>query len=360
MDKKCSFDSNTRQFRGTPLEQAQCLLRLPKQFGHVDDTRATIPAKLKNILSNPDTIGFTKEMLRKALTKRNILEANIGGSLDQPVSRDSNNDAAKYFAIHDTSTSLSNTQEFDPDFINTNKWSGNNLNTLPVNVTHVYITRNGLTKTDNPYQDAVDGTRFEKPNLHIGLFLHHELVQPRHTISGIDAKSPDPGFTPIQYELLALCYLAASLRRGKWLIPAFHCVIDLEVGDHDDPQHFDLLMWDNAIATILGEFTNNPSPNLLRSNFFKNDPVLQQVASGGLILVSTGGVVAGIGAVQDALNFLASSQSRPDFAIDLGGNRGSFGPRTKKAIIAFQKQKNLSQTGNIDSVTLLTLDGLLP
>jgi hypothetical protein len=361
MDKKCPFDSTTMQFRGNPLQQAQCLLRLPKPYGHVDDTPAKIPPKLTAILSNPDTIGFTKEMLRKALAKRNILEANIGGSLDKPVSRDNNNDTAKYFAIHDTSTPF-DPQEFDPDFINTSKWSGNKLSTLTVTLTHVYITRNGLTKTQNPYQVTVKGTKFEdtKPNIK-GLFLHHELIQPRITIDGIDAKSPDPGFTPIQYELLALCYLSASLRRGKWLIPAFHCVLDLEIlNAHDDPQHFDLVMWDNAIATILGEFTNNPSSNLLRSNLFKNDLALQQVASGGLILVSTGGVVAGIGAVQDALNFLASSQSRPDFAIDLGGNRGFFGPRTKKAIIAFQKQQNLSQTGNIDSVTLLTLDGLLP
>jgi Putative peptidoglycan binding domain len=359
MDKKCPFDSTTMQFRGNTLQQAQCLLRLPKRYGHVDDTPAKIPPKLTAILSNPDMIGFTKEMLRKVLAKRGVLEANIGGSLDKPVSQNNNNNPAKYFAIHDTSTPLSNAQEFDPDFINTNKWSGNNLNTLP-NATHVYIARNGLTKTDNPYQEAVDATKFEKSNLHIGLFLHHELVQPRHKINGIDVESPDPGFTPIQYELLALCYLAASLRRGKWLIPAFHCVIDLEVGDHDDPQRFDLVMWDNAIATILGEFSNSPNPILLRSNLLKNDPTLQQVAGGGLILVATGGVVAGIGAVQDALNFLASSQSRPDFAIDLGGNRGFFGPRTKKAIIAFQKQQNLSQTGNIDSVTLLTLDGLLP
>jgi Putative peptidoglycan binding domain len=360
MDKKCPFDSTTMQFSGTPLKQAQCLLRFPKQFGHVDDAHAIIPAKLTSILSNLDTLGFTKEMLRKTLAKHGVSEANIGGSLDRPVSRDGNNNPAKYFAIHDTSTPFTNTQGFDPDFINTNKWPGNNLNTLPANVTHVYITRNGLTKTDNPYEEAVDATKFERPNFYIGLFLHHELVQPRIEISGVDAKSPDPGFTPIQYDLLAFCYLAASLRRGKWLIPAFHCVIDLEVGDHDDPQHFDLVMWDNAIVTILNELVSTSNPSLLRSNLFKNDQALQQVASGGLILVSTGSVVAGIGAVQDALNFLASSQSQPDFAINLGGNRGSFGPRTKKAIIAFQKQQNLSQTGNIDSVTLLTLDGLLP
>jgi Putative peptidoglycan binding domain len=365
MDKKCPFDSTTMQFRGNPLQQAQCLLRFPKQFGHVDDAIATIPAKLTNILSNPDTIGFTKEMLRKALAKRGVLEANIGGSLDKPVSRANNNDPTKslanYFVIHDTSGELSNAENFDSDFINTNKWTGNHLTRLPRETTHVYITRDGLTKTDRDYQTPWRATQFENPDIHKGRFLHHEMTQPRKFSNGYHSLAPDQGFTTLQYELLALCYCAASLRRGRWLIPAFHCVLDLEIPDaHDDPQHFDLVMWDNAIATILGEFSNSPNPILLRSNLFKNDPVLKQVANGGLVLVATGGVVAGIGAVQDALNFLASSQSRPDFAIDLGGNRGSFGPKTKKAIIAFQKQQNLSQTGNIDSVTLLALDGLLP
>ncbi len=189
-----------------------------------DDARATIPAKLTSLLSNPDTIDFTKEMLRKALAKRGVSEANVGGSLDQPVYH-YNNINVKYFAIHDTSTPFTDSPGFDPDYINISKWSGNRLSGLAVNKTHVYITRNGFTKTDQSYKEAVDATRFETPTLHTGLFLHHELIQPRIKISGIDAKSPDPGFTPIQYELLALCYLASSFRRGKWLIPAFHCVI---------------------------------------------------------------------------------------------------------------------------------------
>jgi hypothetical protein len=197
--------------------------------------------------------------------------------------------------------------------------------------------------------------------IHKGRFLHHELVQPRKFKNGVDCLSPDPGFTPIQYELLALCYLATSVRRGRWLIPALHCVIDLEVGDHDDPQSFNLVAWDNAIATLLSELVIPPNPNLilLRSNFFKDDLALQQVAHGELTLVATGDAMAGIGAVQDALNFLASSQSQPSLSIDLGGNRGFFGPRTKNAIVAFQKWKNLPETGKMDSATLLILDGLV-
>jgi hypothetical protein len=350
MSKKCQFDSNTNQFHGTPLEQAQCLLRFPKRLGVVDDAPAAIPKTLTSILTNRSNLGFTKELLRRALNKRGIAEANIGGSLDRSISRANNNDEAElfanYFVIHDTSTMLDDDEEFDPDFINTSKWSGNHLETL-ASVTHVFITRNGRTKTSNDY-----GTPFS--------FLHHELVQPRKGKTIQDDDSPIPGFTPIQYELLAICYLAASLRRGSWLIPAFHCVIDLfEDGGHDDPQRFDLTAWDNSIAILLNEFANKPNPILttLRSNFFKNNAALQKVARGELTLVSTGGLVAGIGEIQDALNSLASSQ--PDLGINLGGNRGFFGPRTKTAITTFQKLHSLPETGKVDSATLLILDGVV-
>jgi len=43
--------------------------------------------------------------------------------------------------------------------------------------------------------------------------------------------SPDPGFTPAQYERLALQYIIASVRRGSWMIPAFHCVLDSSPAD---------------------------------------------------------------------------------------------------------------------------------
>jgi Putative peptidoglycan binding domain len=370
MDRKCVFDLSTMQFRGTPLEQAQCLLRFPQRLGHVDDSLAKIPGTLKGILSDLDKLGFTKKMLRMALSKRGILEENIGGSLDRAVSRANNNDEAasfaNYFVIHDTSTLLPNNRGFEPSaFIDSSNWDGNHLESYS-NVAHVFITRNGRTKTGQNYQTPFRATKFESatddfdsPVIHKGRFLHHELVQPRKPKNGIDSESPDPGFTLIQYELLALCYLAASLRRGRWLIPAFHCVLDLQVGDHDDPQRFDLVAWDNVIKTLLTELVSNPTPSssLLRSKFFKDDLALQSVARGELTLVATGDIVKGIGPVQDALNFLASSQ--PELAIELGGNRGFFGPRTKTAIAKFQKQHNLPETGKVDPATLLILDGIV-
>ena len=76
-----------------------------------------------------------------------------------------------------------------------------------------------------------------------GLFLHVELVQPRGTLGRgrNDARAPDPGFSDAQYDQLALIYVIASVRSGRWLIPAFHAAINSGIrGGHDDPLNFDI------------------------------------------------------------------------------------------------------------------------
>ena len=77
-----------------------------------------------------------------------------------------------------------------------------------------------------------------------GLFLHVELIQPRRSArhgGRNDAQSPDPAFTAAQYDRLALLYTIASVRAGRWLIPAFHAAIDADIRNgHDDPLNFDI------------------------------------------------------------------------------------------------------------------------
>ena len=79
-----------------------------------------------------------------------------------------------------------------------------------------------------------------------GLFLHVELIQPRRALERgygrrNDFLAPDPGFSPAQYDSLALVYMVASVRAGFWLIPAFHAVLDEGIRNkHDDPQNFEL------------------------------------------------------------------------------------------------------------------------
>ena len=53
-----------------------------------------------------------------------------------------------------------------------------------------------------------------------GLFPHVELIQRRRAASGHgrhnDAQSPNPAFTPAQYDRLALLYVIASVRSQHW------------------------------------------------------------------------------------------------------------------------------------------------
>ena len=86
-----------------------------------------------------------------------------------------------------------------------------------------------------------------------GLFLGIELIQPRKLDArGIDAAAPNPGFTEAQLDRLALTYVAPSLRRGLWMIPAFHAAIDEGLHNaHDDPQNFDLNIWAQRLSLLL-------------------------------------------------------------------------------------------------------------
>jgi hypothetical protein len=260
MTTACAFDPAQLTFSGSPVDQARCLLRFVKRGGEVNDTPATLPAVLDKALSDPQAVGITKAQLRSYLKKHVIPESTVGGSVsDRVCHADSDNPAAplaRYFLIHDTSTKLRPKQTFDLALIDSPNWTGNQLTKLVRGKTHIYITRLGETLTDNPYTTPWRATKFETKPKHThyrGLFLHHELVQPRMGPGKSDIDSPNPGFTSAQYSRLALQYVIASVRRGSWMIPAFHCVLDLHVGDHDDPQHFDLAAWGNALEQTIAE-----------------------------------------------------------------------------------------------------------
>jgi len=76
-------------------------------------------------------------------------------------------------------------------------------------------------------------------------------------LRGIDATAPTPGFTAAQLDRLALTYVAASVRRGQWMIPAFHAAIDVGLPNaHDDPQNFDLKLWAQHLRLLLDAILN--------------------------------------------------------------------------------------------------------
>ncbi len=259
-----------------------------------------LPALIERLVGQP--VSVSKDSLRRYLRAHGIVEndaagnTEIGGSLDAPLSRANSNDRrapfARYFVIHDTSTP--NLVRDLPDFpreINDAAWvwrgtRWNDLN-LPLyrnsGEAHMYINRVGQSVAPQRRTFATPwrATRFESNALHgtrlRGLFLHIENIQPRLCDPAVgtccrtcvirgeprtccnDAVAPKPGFSEAQLNRLALVYVAASVRRGTWLIPVFHCVLDthprIPTGQrHDDPQNFDVQAWADSLQRLLTEF----------------------------------------------------------------------------------------------------------
>ncbi len=261
----CTFASTSKI---SSRDQAKCLLRPIRIHGNLSSTLSDLPPTLNRLLGLT-SIDLDKETLRRYLNKHNIQEGDIGGSLDQPVSRANNNslnaDLARYFIIHDTSTPNFGDENF-PENINEPSWSGNNLKrwTREPLLAHVFVSRVGSSVTPVDFGTPWRSTGYEVDFCGVpckGLFLSVEMVQPRQSDPpghgdppGNDAFAPTPGFTDAQLDRLALVYIAASVRRGKWMIPAFHSCIDAQTyGDHDDPQNFDLQLWDERLKGLLAE-----------------------------------------------------------------------------------------------------------
>lgn len=274
----CPFDRKTLSFEGSALEQAYCLLREVKQHGHLGPSRNLLPIPLPEGLSS--RIGQTNVVdslrLSEYLSSRKIPESQVGGALDKPLSYIEDAEGMKveaaYFVIHDTSTPLPDMRATSfPKNINEGSWRGNRLKRWDKgqgSAAHAFINRLGQSIAPISFDRQSLSTEFEqqwktgpglKGNRLRGLFLHIELVQPRRSSKADgsnDAIAPEPGFAQAQYDRLALLYVAASMRAGRWLIPAFHAALDAGIaGGHDDPQKFDLEKWSSAVdqlATTIG------------------------------------------------------------------------------------------------------------
>lgn len=241
--------------------QAKCFLRRVRVYGKPDPTPLTsLPPNLSAVVGRKFTIE--KRLIRKYLEKNTITEKEIGGDLDQALAANDEGLPAFYFIIHDTSDLLRGTSF--PSNIND---ANSSLNKRIVRVdkdgnpiAHVFINRVGASETQVEFAEPFVTTKFQRETealrkIRRGLFLGVELIQPRLNDSeGIDSISPEPGFTDSQLKRLALVYIAASARRGRWLIPVFHATVDFGLKEaHDDPQHFKLDTWDKMIGTLLKE-----------------------------------------------------------------------------------------------------------
>ena len=257
---KCGFIANEYKFRGTDLQQAACLLRRVKQFGHVEARPVTLPPFLRNKIGRE--VDHSRSQMRAHLTSLRIDEESIGGSLDRGLSRARDNDfaapAARYFVIHDTSTELEGRTTFPPDMNTADSWNDLSRDGGSDAVAHFFVNRRGESIVGHDLSVPWPAVRVERSantgGLAKGLFIHvelkqHRLKDPRHP-RGYFSKAPQPGFTDAQYGKLALLYLVTATRAGHYLVPGFHGAIDEGIGGaHDDPQNFDLKKFDNVLSS---------------------------------------------------------------------------------------------------------------
>jgi hypothetical protein len=258
-EPRCPFDESTMSFKGTPLEQAKCLLPPVLRYGRLGEPFVRLPAPLEDLIGKP--VNVTPAVLRDYLASRHIAETNIGGAVTNWL-------AAKYFVIHDTSTPNYLDQSF-PTNINTAAWRYNNLEGWYKRpVAHVFVNRLGESVAPHPWVNSCRATKLEVRVLgekSRGLFVHTELIQPRRRDpqggAHNDAIAPAPGFTDAQLDRLAVLYVAASVQHGTWMVPAFHAAVDAGIPDaHDDPQNFDLAHWAKRLGLLLDALNQGNKP----------------------------------------------------------------------------------------------------
>jgi hypothetical protein len=263
----CGFNAAQRAFAGSPAEQAKCLLRTPT-VARTALRRADVPAKLLALVGT--STQPTLAEVRNYLASRHIEEADVGGPISSSISAD-------YFVIHDTSApNCSEGKECPvlgefPANINSADWSENQtfnhhkpLAPAEGRAAHVMINRVGNSITEVDLKDHLSHVKFdfcaEKESKN-KLFVGVENIQPRKGKPAIpkegtkpnDFIAPTPGFSDAQYERLALIYVIASARRGHWLVPAYHAVLDWYFTDgHDDPQNFELSHFSDDVSAIAG------------------------------------------------------------------------------------------------------------
>ena len=278
----CAFDPEAESFAGTPQEQAMCLLRSFDRSRNLAPMLEDLPNSITMRVGQSWGLP-TRERLLTHLSQRD-LEWDFAAYLWQPVSRAQDNapDApeARYMVFHDTSGPNYGGRPWPANIDEHPKI--NNLRSFRCAdgwaIAHVVINRRGQIFRGHDFSVPWRATKFERATNFAGalkgLFLHVELIQPRKRAPGRgrnnDALAPTPGFSAAQYDSLALVYTIASVRAGRWLIPAFHAPIDARVrGGHDDPQNFELDAFADSLerlseALLLQPPRLQPPPELAR------------------------------------------------------------------------------------------------
>jgi hypothetical protein len=260
----CGYDVAGRHFAGTPAEQAACLTRKVGRGGVIG--APTLTHFLRDLMGHePDVIRGRLADYVRALGID--VDKALGGDPMTPVTAD-------YFIIHDTSTPNCSEPGWSktlcpvpgelPKARDSAAWAAElgflgHPKPAPDRLAHAWTDRIGRSITEVTFELPLRSTKFEScldMPAKAGLFIAVENTQPRIAEAGgppsdgrmNDRIAPRPGFTAAQYDRLALLYVVASARRGRWLIPAFHAVLDSYfVEGHDDPQNFDMRAFSRAV-----------------------------------------------------------------------------------------------------------------
>lgn len=247
----CKFNTANGQFAGSTADQLRCLLKRVRVKGAGADVQP-IPAWLQSNAGKP--VSITPERLGAFLQQRGIAQDAITASVaagDRPTVR--------YFVIHDTSSPEIRAAAF-PSNLNDESYSGNSLNGWASMAGRVNLitSRTGGSRLIVDWGSARTrpATKIEQGNMASGwrrAFVHVENVQPRLKPANSWAwVAPQPGLAPAQEERLALAYVVASVRAGRWLVPAYHFNIDQGLPDgHDDPQNMDLQTWTQRVSDLV-------------------------------------------------------------------------------------------------------------
>jgi hypothetical protein len=265
----CHYDPDSFGFAGEPAQQAACLVRPVLRWAKLGPIRSSLPPVFAGRMGRASDLPNRTALA--ALLGELHLDGRLGQGLLDPISRARDNDAdapaAKYLVIHDTSGPKLGSFPADID-------ENRKINNLArfrcsdsFEIAHVVVNRRGDLFVGHDLSVPWRSTKFERA-LNFGgelkgLFLHVEFIQPRRG-GRHDITAPNPGFTAMQYDRLALVYTLASVRAGQWLIPAFHAVIDNDIrGGHDDPQNFDLESFAHSLEMLLDRLSRTEEPSVL-------------------------------------------------------------------------------------------------
>ena len=266
----CEFNPDLLSFAGDAAQQAACLTTKVLKFGQLG-ARNELPA------------GFAKRVGQPLdLPPREALHAcfRISVSIRRSDQRFPSRSQARATTIRflrscSISSCTTRARRTSPAATSPDIDHDPGINALAryvcsnkIERAHVFINRSGEVLFAHDFEVPWRATKFEMATNFAsalkGLFVHVELIQPRRSEPSHgwlnDFQAPTPGFSTAQYERLALVYIVASVRAGRWLIPAFHAVIDEGIYDkHDDPQNFEFATFDENLEKLLERLKNPPS-----------------------------------------------------------------------------------------------------